>query len=237
MNENVFVSHAFGLLTAAVIVTAGAFLWITVKASSLHIIKTRMWRLAAGGHQHRFDPMLADAIRDATQLAAFRFHFLPGVAHWPEAQSTLRWARERSIDMTSLAACGGWFDRHKRVVNAPLFGCRFAEAIYGLVRGDEMGARRTHKIAGDRTRTERYTRQRHSSGRVGGERMDRVIAARAKSLGVSVAEMRDEYLEKISLRRMVTVDDISATALFLASAAARNITGQAISVDGNVEYL
>jgi NAD(P)-dependent dehydrogenase (short-subunit alcohol dehydrogenase family) len=33
------------------------------------------------------------------------------------------------------------------------------------------------------------------------------------------------------------MQDISATALFLASPAARNITGQAISVDGNVEYL
>jgi NAD(P)-dependent dehydrogenase (short-subunit alcohol dehydrogenase family) len=67
--------------------------------------------------------------------------------------------------------------------------------------------------------------------------MDRVIAARAESLGVTADAMRDEYLGKISLRRMVTVQDISATALFLASPAARNITGQSISVDGNVEYL
>jgi NAD(P)-dependent dehydrogenase (short-subunit alcohol dehydrogenase family) len=74
-------------------------------------------------------------------------------------------------------------------------------------------------------------------GVVEGERMDRVIAARAGSLGMSVEAMRDEYLKKISLRRMVTVDDISAMALFLASPAALNITGQAISVDGNVEYL
>ncbi|AET92422.1 short-chain dehydrogenase/reductase [Burkholderia sp. YI23] len=74
-------------------------------------------------------------------------------------------------------------------------------------------------------------------GVVEGERMDRVIAARAESLGVTVDAMRDEYLGKISLRRMVTVEDISATALFLASPAARNITGQSISVDGNVEYL
>ncbi|MDR5825756.1 SDR family oxidoreductase [Caballeronia sp. LZ043] len=74
-------------------------------------------------------------------------------------------------------------------------------------------------------------------GVVEGERMDRVIAARAESLGVSETAMRDEYLKKISLRRMVTVDDVSAMALFLASPAARNITGQAISVDGNVEYL
>ena len=67
--------------------------------------------------------------------------------------------------------------------------------------------------------------------------MNRVIAARAEALGITFESMREAYLKKISLRRMVTVEDISATALFLASPAARNITGQAISVDGNVEYL
>jgi len=74
-------------------------------------------------------------------------------------------------------------------------------------------------------------------GVVQGERMDRVIAARAESTGVSFDEMKEQYLRKISLRRMVTVDDIAAMALFLASPAGQNITGQAISVDGNVEYL
>jgi NAD(P)-dependent dehydrogenase (short-subunit alcohol dehydrogenase family) len=74
-------------------------------------------------------------------------------------------------------------------------------------------------------------------GVVQGERMDSVIAARAESTGVSFDEMKQQYLKKISLRRMVTVDDIAAMALFLASPAGHNITGQAISVDGNVEYL
>lgn len=74
-------------------------------------------------------------------------------------------------------------------------------------------------------------------GVVQGERMDRVIAARAEATGVTFEAMRDEYLRKISLRRMVSVEDIAAMALFLASPAGRNITGQAISVDGNVEYL
>ena len=74
-------------------------------------------------------------------------------------------------------------------------------------------------------------------GVVQGERMDRVIAARAQSTGVSFDEMKEQYLKKISLRRMVTVDDIAAMTLFLASPAGQNITGQAISVDGNVEYL
>jgi NAD(P)-dependent dehydrogenase (short-subunit alcohol dehydrogenase family) len=74
-------------------------------------------------------------------------------------------------------------------------------------------------------------------GVVEGERMNRVISARAHSLGVSFDTMKGEYLEKISLRRMVTVQDIAALTLFLASPAGRNISGQAISVDGNVEYL
>ncbi|MBN3766571.1 SDR family oxidoreductase [Burkholderia sp. Ac-20365] len=74
-------------------------------------------------------------------------------------------------------------------------------------------------------------------GVVEGERMNRVIAARADALGIPFDAMRDEYLKKISLRRMVTVDDIAAMTLFLASPAGSNITGQAISVDGNVEYL
>jgi len=74
-------------------------------------------------------------------------------------------------------------------------------------------------------------------GTVEGDRMNGVIGARAAAAGVTVEEMREEYLQKISLRRMVTTDDIAATALFLCSPAARNITGQAISVDGNMEYL
>jgi NAD(P)-dependent dehydrogenase (short-subunit alcohol dehydrogenase family) len=36
---------------------------------------------------------------------------------------------------------------------------------------------------------------------------------------------------------MVNADDVAAMAIFLSSPAARNVTGQAISVDGNVEYL
>ncbi|WP_296180431.1 SDR family oxidoreductase [Pseudomonas sp. UBA1879] len=74
-------------------------------------------------------------------------------------------------------------------------------------------------------------------GVVAGERMNRVIDARAQTLGITFEAMRDQYLEKISLRRMVTMEDVAAMALFLSSRAAANISGQAISVDGNVEYL
>lgn len=74
-------------------------------------------------------------------------------------------------------------------------------------------------------------------GVVAGPRMDGVIADRAGVLGVSFEEMREDYLGRISLRRMVEAEDVANLALFLSSGLARNITGQAISVDGNVEYL
>lgn len=74
-------------------------------------------------------------------------------------------------------------------------------------------------------------------GTVEGDRMDGVIADRAAVAGISPEAMREQYLQKISLRRMVGAEDVAAMALFLCSPAARNLTGQAISVDGNVEYL
>jgi NAD(P)-dependent dehydrogenase (short-subunit alcohol dehydrogenase family) len=74
-------------------------------------------------------------------------------------------------------------------------------------------------------------------GTVEGERMRSVIAARAAAEGVAADAVREQFLDKISLRRMVSADDVAGLALFLCSPAARNVTGQAISVDGNVEYL
>ena len=74
-------------------------------------------------------------------------------------------------------------------------------------------------------------------GVVAGARMEGVIAARAAAAGATYEQMRESYLAKISLRRMVEAADVAHLALFLSSDLARNITGQAISVDGNVEYL
>ncbi|HVE07732.1 MAG TPA: SDR family oxidoreductase [Paraburkholderia sp.] len=74
-------------------------------------------------------------------------------------------------------------------------------------------------------------------GIVKGPRIERVIAARAQQLGLSYAEMEQRYLDKISLRRMTTAEEVAATALFLCSPAGMGISGQAISVCGNVEVL
>jgi len=74
-------------------------------------------------------------------------------------------------------------------------------------------------------------------GIVEGERIDRVIGAKAKALGISFEEQRERQLSRVSLRRMVTAQDIANMALFLASDAGRNISGQKLAVCGNVETL
>jgi len=70
-------------------------------------------------------------------------------------------------------------------------------------------------------------------GIVEGPRIDGVISARAKLEGIDENAMRAEYLRSISLGRMVTADDVALMCLFLCSPAGRNISGQAISIDGN----
>lgn len=74
-------------------------------------------------------------------------------------------------------------------------------------------------------------------GIVEGDRIERVIRARAEATGLSYAETKQQSLNQISLRRMVSPEDIADMALFLCMPAGRNISGQAISVCGNVETL
>lgn len=74
-------------------------------------------------------------------------------------------------------------------------------------------------------------------GIVQGPRIEGVIRARAAQLGLSYAEMETQYLEKVSLRRMVSPEDVAHMVLFLASPLGRNVSGQSIGVCGNVETL
>jgi NAD(P)-dependent dehydrogenase (short-subunit alcohol dehydrogenase family) len=73
-------------------------------------------------------------------------------------------------------------------------------------------------------------------GAIRGARIGRVIREKAQALGVSPEDYERSLLRFISLRTMVDPEDIAAMILFLASAAGRRITGQAIGVDGNIEY-
>lgn len=73
-------------------------------------------------------------------------------------------------------------------------------------------------------------------GAIRGERLERVIEAKARALGKSPEQYAGTLLRYVSLRCMIEPEDIAATIAFLASSAGRHISGQHIAVDGNVEY-
>lgn len=74
-------------------------------------------------------------------------------------------------------------------------------------------------------------------GAVEGPRIRAVISAKAKALGVSDEEVGKLHEQQAVLGRMVTARDIANMALFAASDAAANITGQELVVDGYTQAL
>ena len=74
-------------------------------------------------------------------------------------------------------------------------------------------------------------------GVVEGERIDRVIEAKAKAIGISIEEQKRISLERVSMKTMVSPQDIANMALYLASDLGKHVTGQAVSVCAGVEML
>ncbi len=69
-------------------------------------------------------------------------------------------------------------------------------------------------------------------GSVNGPRIDRVIAAEAEAKGMTPEAVRQGYAAGTALKRLSDPEDVAGLALFLASDAARMISGQALAVDG-----
>ena len=74
-------------------------------------------------------------------------------------------------------------------------------------------------------------------GAVAGPRIDRVIAADAEARGLPLETVRQSYLNQNSLREFIQPESIAREVLFLCSPAGNQITGQALSVDGDTHTL
>jgi len=72
-------------------------------------------------------------------------------------------------------------------------------------------------------------------GDVDGARIRRVIAAEAQNRGLTEDAVLAERVAAVSLRTMITADDVAAMILFVCSDSGAKISGQAILVDGNAE--
>lgn len=67
--------------------------------------------------------------------------------------------------------------------------------------------------------------------------MEGVIEREAEVRGVQPSTIRLAYESQVSMQTFIDATDIAATVAFLASPAARFISGQVLSVDGHTETL
>tara|TARA_Y100000590_G_C15490592_1_gene927587 strand:- start:59 stop:844 length:786 start_codon:yes stop_codon:yes gene_type:complete len=74
-------------------------------------------------------------------------------------------------------------------------------------------------------------------GSVEGDRMKRVIDAKANLVKSKPSKVKKELESMVSLKSFVNHNDIASMALFLLSEKSINISGQIISVDGNTERM
>ena len=74
-------------------------------------------------------------------------------------------------------------------------------------------------------------------GSVSGDRINRVIDAKAKSLKTPVSEVKEDFEDMVSLKSFVDKEDIANMATFLLSDQAKRVSGQVMTVDGNTERM
>jgi NAD(P)-dependent dehydrogenase (short-subunit alcohol dehydrogenase family) len=72
-------------------------------------------------------------------------------------------------------------------------------------------------------------------GAVDGERIQKVFQGRAEATGKSIGEIKTESMSNQSLQYLVDPKDIAALAVFLASDAAKSISGQIMPIDGDMQ--
>ena len=73
-------------------------------------------------------------------------------------------------------------------------------------------------------------------GAIDNPRLDALIQSGAADRGIALAEFERHLLRFISMRARISVAELAEVVHFLASDAARHITGQLLAVDGNAEW-
>ena len=74
-------------------------------------------------------------------------------------------------------------------------------------------------------------------GSVKGDRMKRVISAKAKLLKINPNKLQKEFESMTSIKSFVSKESIASIAIYLLSNNSINISGQALAIDGHTERM
>ena len=100
-----------------------------------------------------------------------------------------------------------------------------------------MGRNRLHQVDRHRARALGIRANALLPGLVAGDRIRRVIEAKAQQGGVSFKEQETIQFSSVSIKEYVTPQQLADMVVFTASARAKTVSGQAISVCGDTNSL
>ena len=147
------------------------------------------------------------------------------------------WARTLTINLTGaflcakhaiprLAAAGGG-----RIINITSVAGKIGYALRSAYAASKWGMIGLTRSLALEVGPQNITVNAIAPGSTRGQRLTNVIRERAAALGRAAEDVeREFFVGQNALRRLVEPEEIAATAVFLASDEARNITGETISV-------
>jgi NAD(P)-dependent dehydrogenase (short-subunit alcohol dehydrogenase family) len=147
------------------------------------------------------------------------------------------WARTLAINLTGAFLCAKHAIPHLvaggggRIINITSVAGKIGYALRSAYAASKWGMIGLTRSLALEVGPQNITVNAIAPGSTRGERLTNVIRDRAAALGHTADEVEQEFfIGHNALRRLVEPEEIAATAVFLASDEARNITGETISV-------
>ncbi len=222
-----------------------------IDADSAERVAARLRDKGAEAFAGRVDVSRTEQVRAFVDAAARRFGRLdaivnnagvaiPGSAeHITEAD----WDRVMSVNLKGVWAGIKYAIPHLRaagggsIVNLSSAAGRFGFPLRSPYAAAKWGVIGFTKSLAIELGPERIRVNAILPGLVAGDRIRRVLEAKAQANGRSFAEQEAEALRPVSLRCYVTPQDIANMALYLCSPFGATISGQSLSVDGDMQVL